>query len=323
MRTALLLRVQKTAEEALQRAIEAGGGSGGGGGGNPPLPVATRIIFVNKGGNDATGTGTIDAPYLTLTKALASTDNAGGWSIQVGPGSYGDSLALKSGVSFTAIEPEGTILTGVMSIGPGFGNFGSASFSNFQFTQSQTFNWGAVQTPTLFLFNCEFDDNLTILGGAGLGSTLSLTFCNILGTLSLTNVNTIYTQGNDIQSNVNVTATAFQAFWSSNGDSIGTNGGVTPNVMTATGAFILQAILVGTQLLTPLTLDGANTSYRGTAGAIPPVVVLAGGAAAPILLSGANGLQYTATTVANWSGANPTSIQNALDRIAAKITPIP
>lgn len=32
---------------------------------------------------------------------------------------------------------------------------------------------------------------------------------------------------------------------------------------------------------------------------------------------------YTATTVANWSGTNPSSVANALDRIAAKITPIP
>jgi hypothetical protein len=32
---------------------------------------------------------------------------------------------------------------------------------------------------------------------------------------------------------------------------------------------------------------------------------------------------YTAAVVANWSGTNPTSVKNALDRIAAKITPIP
>jgi hypothetical protein len=34
-------------------------------------------------------------------------------------------------------------------------------------------------------------------------------------------------------------------------------------------------------------------------------------------------MSYTATNVADWSGTNPSSIQNALDRIAAKITPIP
>lgn len=32
---------------------------------------------------------------------------------------------------------------------------------------------------------------------------------------------------------------------------------------------------------------------------------------------------YSATVVANWSGTQPTSVANALDRIAAKITPIP
>lgn len=34
-------------------------------------------------------------------------------------------------------------------------------------------------------------------------------------------------------------------------------------------------------------------------------------------------LAYTAAVLANWSGTNPSSTQNALDRIAAKITPIP
>jgi len=34
-------------------------------------------------------------------------------------------------------------------------------------------------------------------------------------------------------------------------------------------------------------------------------------------------MNYTPTTVANWSGVAPTSVANALDRIAAKITPIP
>lgn len=34
-------------------------------------------------------------------------------------------------------------------------------------------------------------------------------------------------------------------------------------------------------------------------------------------------MAYTAAVVGNWSGTNPSSVANALDRIAAKITPIP
>lgn len=40
------------------------------------------------------------------------------------------------------------------------------------------------------------------------------------------------------------------------------------------------------------------------------------------LLGRANQVTYTAAVVANWSGTNPTSVANALDRIAAKIGPI-
>lgn len=38
--------------------------------------------------------------------------------------------------------------------------------------------------------------------------------------------------------------------------------------------------------------------------------------------SAANATRYTAAIVGNWSGTNPTSVANALDRIAAKIGPI-
>lgn len=42
-----------------------------------------------------------------------------------------------------------------------------------------------------------------------------------------------------------------------------------------------------------------------------------------LIRSDAKRESYTAAVVANWSGTNPTSVANALDRIAAKITPIP
>jgi hypothetical protein len=40
-------------------------------------------------------------------------------------------------------------------------------------------------------------------------------------------------------------------------------------------------------------------------------------------LEDALNMAYTAAVLANWSGTNPSSVSNALDRIAAKITPIP
>lgn len=41
------------------------------------------------------------------------------------------------------------------------------------------------------------------------------------------------------------------------------------------------------------------------------------------LIADAIRMTYTPAVLANWSGVAPTSIANALDRIAAKITPIP
>jgi hypothetical protein len=37
----------------------------------------------------------------------------------------------------------------------------------------------------------------------------------------------------------------------------------------------------------------------------------------------ARGVRYVASSLPNWSGSNPTSVANALDRIAAHVGPIP
>lgn len=47
---------------------------------------------------------------------------------------------------------------------------------------------------------------------------------------------------------------------------------------------------------------------------------VAGGAPAPLVQGG---LGYNPASLPNWSGVAPSSVWNALDRIAAKIGPIP
>ena len=72
-----------------------------------------------------------------------------------------------------------------------------------------------------------------------------------------------------------------------------------------------------------VSLDGAQTSYEATADGIPATVNLTSGAPAPVLDTQARAIGYVPSNLANWSGVAPTSVANALDRIAAKITPIP
>jgi hypothetical protein len=65
-----------------------------GGGSEFPPALITRELYVNKGGDDSTGDGTIDKPYLTVQAATAAVTDATPTSpvaIRIGPGLFGDS----------------------------------------------------------------------------------------------------------------------------------------------------------------------------------------------------------------------------------------
>jgi hypothetical protein len=68
---------------------------------------------------------------------------------------------------------------------------------------------------------------------------------------------------------------------------------------------------------------GSTVLFLNDSSSSPPTFTLIAGSITLIALDAAVNMAYTATTVANWSGTNPTSVGNALDRIAAHITPIP
>lgn len=80
-----------------------GGGlqSGGSSGGSPfPAPVVTAALYVDKGGNDSTGDGTPNKPFLTIGRAtdavLALGDQSASkiYGIFVGPGTYVEDVEL-------------------------------------------------------------------------------------------------------------------------------------------------------------------------------------------------------------------------------------
>jgi hypothetical protein len=86
---------------------------------------------------------------------------------------------------------------------------------------------------------------------------------------------------------------------------------------------------LGSSILQPsaITLSGAFSSVAADVSSLPALskITLAGGAtlAQIALKNTALGLGYVPSNLADWSGTPPVSVQNALDRIAAKITPIP
>jgi hypothetical protein len=68
---------------------------------------------------------------------------------------------------------------------------------------------------------------------------------------------------------------------------------------------------------------GGQLIYAFDASSEPPAFTFALGTYIPRQTDQAIAIGYSPATLANWSGTAPTSVANALDRIAAKITPIP
>ncbi len=320
------------AEEALQRSMGEGGGLPPP---PPPLPSTTEIVFVNKGGNDATGTGTIIQPFLTPTRALASITDASAvklYTVQMGPGTYPDALALKSFITFAAEDPQTVTFSGVLSIAAGFAANGYTGFTGIQITAAQAIAWGAVSGGELRFITCSVGI-FAVSGFAGGVPSQLFSDDTTFASLSAQDCNVI-TKRTDWSAGPNIfTAAGIACSWQSRSDAFSTASNLE---VTANAGFVGTFIGIGTQLGGALVLNGANVSYSGTAGAIPPGLSRNAGAAPPILLSDGNSIGYAPTTAsANWGATVPGAVSDplvsgnsALDRLASAVagllgTPIP
>lgn len=74
-----------------------------------------NYLYVGKSGNDTTGTGAAEKPYLTVQHAIdvAST----GTTIFIFPGTYTEDITLKAGVSLTSPVKFGVYITGNLTSG--------------------------------------------------------------------------------------------------------------------------------------------------------------------------------------------------------------
>ncbi len=159
--------------------------------GTEDLPgSATQILYVNKAGNDATGAGTDEQPFLTIAAAMASiTDNSISkrYAIYVGPGSYPDPWGLKPWVAVIgAANPSngagsnGSTLTEIDAPADTIGfdpswtaasGFGCAFLNYLGFVHHQTWDQGTrpgIQ-PQINVDTCSFVGGADFLGPGDLG----------------------------------------------------------------------------------------------------------------------------------------------------------
>jgi hypothetical protein len=330
------------ADEALQRSIHSsGGGSGitqltgevlaGPGSGAQVATVPggyASTYYVTPSGNDTTGNGTIYKPWATLSHALVSAASGTPAVILVGAGTYTENVALVPNVDLVGIDGSGraTSINGNVSLAAAWtaasGSGAQACLVNLTVDGTTTLDFATVSNAdgTVVLINVTTFGTCAFTGfGASLGNNVvtALSFFDLAVTVTGMGLGS---QATGFNSLALVSTGTLETNWASNGDS------VLVGVSLTGGTASCIALLVGTGVQGTLTLSGTTASYTTSSTGVPHTVTLSGGAAAPVITNNASGLAYTPAVSGNWAGSAPTTVQQALDRIAANTTnahPIP
>jgi hypothetical protein len=285
------------------------------------LPAVGQIVYVRQGGNDATGNGSLSAPYATIAHAMTTITDAlweKRYMIDLGPGNWPDNFSWKAWVFIRGSTVGTARLTGVVDINdPSWGVPGShsderAGAQDVSFTGTLTLNF-TLQTSNFgkfFCWNCNMNNTLVITAQNPINQVIiqgGLWFGGITtdgGQLVL--IATSGQSGN-ITLNSSATALTFSAFGGAQ------NGNLSLNYTAGPG---ITAVLFDFPVNGTVVVSGALAALNATNSSLPVQanVSIVGGSLTR--LTDAFSLAYTPAVPAQWAGS-PSSLQNAIDRMAA------
>jgi hypothetical protein len=269
--------------------------SGLGSGGSPvPPPItsaAAFLVYFMKGGNDATGNGTDDYPYLTATKALSVANSYAPTSAQPalvvgGPGTFTENPAIPPNVYLVGIDAGGrsTIIDGTLDLSAAWAVSAGATggASAISVVSDITIDLTGAANSFLTFSEVSGEGNLTLIGDPATGGVVQLVNdCNVSGATAFQGL-TVGSASSVLGGTVLLASTAAQpAVWFAAGDRIG-EAAVT---LDATAGQNVSATMTGAVVSVGLVLHdggGGVTSYTATAEGIPATVTLLGGAAYPV-----------------------------------------
>jgi hypothetical protein len=291
----------------------------------PPLPAAAFEVYVNKGGNDITGNGSILQPYQTVSYAMSQVTFAGfGFPVVifVGPGIYNEvNLPIKANVFISGSGKESTTLdiSGSMTLGSGWSPAlqDQSGFYYLEINGAGVFNLDftsvASTQGSLLFCDCvlELGNPLNVTGNAGGVNVNQVTFANTV-VVNNTVCNDLFV----------VVLNSFMP----NPNSLTVNNTI-PLLCIITNSYVNNLAVTVAALMT-LTLLAANSTCQ-LLNANGPIniqcstdflpihanVTLAGGANI-IYLNDAYAMGYTPTTPVNWPVV-PVNVQQALDNLGA------
>lgn len=303
---------------------------------NFPSYLISQTLYVDLAGNDGTADGSPILPYATIGAALAAIPPPPGtsipstyrWLIVVGPGSYsmptfqlppgiwiqgsgyGSTRLAVTGTNIT-LSPTFSTITGRCGISnilisgtnnrlnfnlQTIGGSGSSvvELNNIHVNGLVTFR-ARSSADSIEVWGCQFLSGLSVSGGAGIFTNSYIPSPSLFDTAGVSDFGAMDCMNCYFDSTVDVTGTVGQ-----------------PITMKFTGANITGTFSITGTGASTVSADSSvigNISVTGTINFVR--------------LSNAFGLAYIPASNANWNGTPPTNVAEALDRIAAKITPIP
>lgn len=284
-------------------------------------------IYVAKDGDDATATGSMARPFLTISAAEAAIVDASDtnkYAIYISPGEYSEvSLVIKPNINLVSFGTHDAVSSLVA--------IDATSISLHSSWNTATSNTSTVFQGIRFNGDSTFDGNAV----SAAGGVIEFNQCQFQSPLTLTSY-----QGN----------LHFNALYASVTDGLSHSGGgqlsgqwlISGGTFSSTSeaGYPTQLVLVNGFSFVPttitcavgdtinvfakdhtfgstLTLDGAGITFNTTVSSFPIISNLTLSNNPTVnLLNDANGLGYSPTTPGDWSSV-PTTVHGALDTLAA------
>jgi hypothetical protein len=320
------------------------GPSGPSGPAGDPAPVdppftSSQILHVNKAGADLLAQdGSDEQPFLTITHALTrilDASPAKRYEIRLGPGTYDETIHLKANVQLVGAGAPFTRIQGAMDIddpswtGASFEDHRSG-FSNLTLASAtQTFDFAAVDSTggKLVFVDVIFAGGVpTFTARSTSVNQVDARGCRFANGYTQNGINMLmvasYVSFGTITINSQATTDAQVKLVGG-----GTAGDVVIN--TFSGHIPIDPLwLLGFAIKGNLVVNGHNTVITriyATVDSIPNAanVTLVGTNTTLTRLNDAFGLAYTPGDASDWAAPAPTTLQEAIDRLAAQAGPVP
>lgn len=291
-------------------------------------PLAAHVAL---NGDDIMGNGSALAPFRTIQRAVdflaPSVSAAARGTVLVAPGEYIENVTLAANVFVKGAGMHQTMVTGDWALdAPSFLIPAAASgWADIALNGLVAADFLAAASPEgrLVAESVRFQSGHNEFIGFSVLNEFAAHACEFWANADFDGVKTTLLSCISLGANFLVAPSGLIA------GHFTQLGGLRYNVaIDGSAAGGARAYLYGSVHSTgTVDLSGLNCLVEASVAALPALanVTYAGGATSAqlVLANDSFGLAYTPAVLADWSGVAPASVKEALDRIAAKITPIP